>query len=135
VPGIGEAAAIRAEVYRLDRADHDKMRHDLFCFDKPAVESGGGAPQYRTARDELRPLALSETLTETVTRAASKNIRKRLMHGGESVDTNTPFSIIRTAEGEVFFMQNSIMGGSSVMDAMVVAVIPARPAGPSVVTI
>src|SRR2546430_8377589 len=78
-PRIGEAATFRAEVYRLDRADHDEMRHDLFCFHKPAVESGGGAPQYRTARAELRPLALSESLTETMTRAASKNIRKRLM--------------------------------------------------------
>ena len=48
---------------------------------------------------------------------------------------NTPFSIILAAEGEVLLMQNNIIGGSSVIEATEVAVIPASPAGPLVVTI
>src|SRR5208337_5539705 len=45
---------------------------------------------------------------------------------------NTPFSIILAAEGEDLLMQNNIMGGSTVIDATEVAVIPPRPAGPPV---
>lgn len=48
---------------------------------------------------------------------------------------NTPFSRILTAEGEVLLIQNSIIGGSTVIEATEVAVIPPRPAGPPVVMI
>jgi hypothetical protein len=48
---------------------------------------------------------------------------------------NTPFSIILAAVGEVLLIQNYVIGGSSVIEATEVAVIPARPAGPLVVTI
>jgi hypothetical protein len=38
------------------------------------------------------------------------------------------------AEGEVLLMQNSIVGGSTVIDVTADAVMPPRPALPSVVT-
>jgi hypothetical protein len=48
---------------------------------------------------------------------------------------NTPFSMILAAEGEVLLMQNNVIGGPPTIEATEVAVIPASPAGPLVVTI
>lgn len=48
---------------------------------------------------------------------------------------NCPFSIILAAEGEVLLTQSNIIGGSSVIEATEVPLIPASPAGPLVVTI
>ena len=65
---------------------------------------------------------------------ARENIREILIRGGKGVDAKHAVLIILAAEGEDLLMQNNIMGGSTVIDATEVAVIPPRPAGPPVVT-
>jgi len=133
--GVGEIAALPTVVHRLDGTNHDQMRHDLLDLGETAVEYRGRISQHRSASYKLGPFAGGESFVEMMTGTARENIRKSLVRGGKGVDAKYAVLNHPCRRGEVLLMQNNIMGGSTVIDATEVAVIPPRPAGPSVVTI
>src|ERR1019366_8036311 len=84
--GVGKIAGLAAVVHRLDRANHDKMGHDLLDLGETAVEYRGRASQHGSASDELGPLGAGESFFETMTGTARENIRERLVRRSKGVD-------------------------------------------------
>ena len=113
-----------AIVHCLDSTNHDQMRHDLFDLGKTAVEYRGRTSQHRSAGDELGPFGPGKSFAEMRPVRPAKIFARSSCAAVRVLMQNTPFSIILAAEGEDLLMQNNIMGGSTVIDATEVAVIP-----------
>ena len=131
---VGERGRRGAEADLDHRADDDVMGRDEAGLDKAAVESDEARLERRRAGREAAPAASRKPRLAGKPRSAGKDVGKRAIRTASVLTQNTPFSASARAESAAASMQTRSEAGLSVTGATAVAVKPARPAGPSVVT-
>ena len=132
---VGERGRRGAEADLDHRADDDVMGRDEAGLDEAAVEGDEARLERRRAGREAAPAAGRKPRLAGKPRARPAKASASARSETASVLTqNTPFSASARAERPAASMQTRSEAGLSVTGATAVAVNPARPAGPSVVT-